>query len=332
MKKLVLKKILFFIIALLCVSFSRSQEKNIKKNDLEKMNLYGAVKSLREIQYEVIGEKTSTNSRNHKYYMFDKKGQNTECSLYKSDGSLFSKHTYKYDDKGTLLEHNSFNSDGSLHIKKTGKYDDRGNQIEWNWYFSDGIIKTETRSKYDNKGNVIELKGCDEDGKSCYKIKYKYDNKGNVIKKIELGDFPLKIKYKYDNHGKMIERNYYKFHGSLSSKVTYRYNANGDCVEVNSFDAKGKLRIKNTYKYDDNGNCIEEKVLDFFDSEIIIWHTIKYDQYNNELEYNYYDSKGISSTRYSYIYEYDKNGNWIKNISYNNNSPKYVEERKIIYY
>ena len=70
MKKLVLKKILFFIIALLCVSFSRIQEKNIKKNDLEKMNLYGPVKSLREIQYEVIDGKTSTNSRNHQYYMF----------------------------------------------------------------------------------------------------------------------------------------------------------------------------------------------------------------------------------------------------------------------
>lgn len=332
MKKLVIKKILFLIIALLCVSFSRSQEKNIKKNDLEKMNLYGHVKSLREIQYEVIDEKISTISRRHQYYIFDDKGQNTEYSLYKSDGSLFSKHTYKYDDKGTLLEYNSFNSDGILVIKKTGKYDDRGNQIEWNWYFSDGSIKTETRSKYDNKGNVIELKGCDEDGKSCTIIKYKYDNKGNVIKEIELGDFPLITKYKYDNHGKMVERNYYKPNGSLSNKNTYRYDANGNCVEVNSFDTKGKLQFKYRYKYDDNGNCIEEKVSDFFDGEIIIWHTIKFDQYNNELEYNYYDSNGILSTKYSYIYEYDKNGNWIKNISYNNNSPKYVEDREIIYY
>ena len=42
---------IFIILSFAFISFNYSQEKEIQKNDLDKMNLYGHVKSLREITY-----------------------------------------------------------------------------------------------------------------------------------------------------------------------------------------------------------------------------------------------------------------------------------------
>ena len=75
---------IFLILSPAFISFNYSQEKEIQKNDLEKMNLYGHVKSLREIQYEVINEKISITSRRHRYYMFDENGLKVEESKRES--------------------------------------------------------------------------------------------------------------------------------------------------------------------------------------------------------------------------------------------------------
>ena len=117
MKKVLL---LFLVLVLSCST-------NKKENDLEKKNLKGNVKYVREILFTTIdkfGEisKGDIESDNNSYTLYNNKGNKIELNVYNSDGSLDYKYTYKYDDKGNKIEWNVYNSDGSLNYKETSKY------------------------------------------------------------------------------------------------------------------------------------------------------------------------------------------------------------------
>ena len=60
--------------------------------------------------------------------------------------------------------------------------------------------------------------------------------------------------------------------------------------------------------------------------------TQKYDEYGNQVEWCVNDSDGILIYQFTYKYEYDKNGNWIKSIEFINTIPYKIIEREIEYF
>ena len=106
----------------------------------------------------------------------------------------------------------------------------------------------------------------------------------------------------YDEKGNIIEENYYDSDGNLSSKDTYEYDEKGNNIEKNNYDSDGSLNSKTTYKYDEKGNMIE------------------------------YNTDGRFGEKYTYKYEYDKNNNWIQQVTYEDNKPIQITERIIEYY
>lgn len=167
-----------------------------KKNDLQRMNLKGKVKSVRQIPYRAV-EKFGEVQKgavepfgDNMFWLFNEQGNKIEENRYKSDGSLNWKSTYKYDDKGNQIEENSYKSNGSLDSKSTYKYDAKGNEIEKNVYNSDGSLDWKHTYKYDAKGNEIEENWYNSDGSLSWKYTYKYtyDKHGNWIEKIEYNE------------------------------------------------------------------------------------------------------------------------------------------------
>ena len=119
------KPIIFSIIISLIVIFCSAQNK--PKNDLQRRNLKGNVKSVREISYKAVKksgviQKGKRRTIKHRYgyddyIIFNDKGNIVEKNYYKSNESLVKyKHTYKYDDKGNKIEKNWYKSDDSLFL------------------------------------------------------------------------------------------------------------------------------------------------------------------------------------------------------------------------
>jgi hypothetical protein len=198
----------------------------------------------------------------------------------------------------------------NLYAKYTNKYDDKGNKIE--------------KSLYNRAGSL--------DSKETYK--YDYDDKGNKIKvniydaEGDLSLWSVKCTNKYDDKGNLIEQNVYNAVSGILYRVeTYKYDDKGYMIEKNIGD-------KCTNKYDDKGNLIEQNVYNV-DGTLDDKYTYKYDDKGNEIERNFYNGNadGVSFViQRTYKYEFDKNKNWIKKISLDNQSPENIEERKYEYY
>ena len=84
-------------------------------------------------------------------------------------------------------------------------------------------------------------------------------------------------------------------------------------------------------KYDDKENLIgyskynSAGVLDSRDSN-------KYDDKGNVIVWIWFNSDGSIHMKEIYKYEFDKIGNWLKKVTYENGKPKKMIERKITYY
>jgi len=280
--------VLLFIVLIL--SFS---SENKQQNDLERANLKGKVKTLRQISFYAVDK-----------FGEIKKGERGGSGLFTPD-----EYYNKYNVKGFIIERveRYFGDGDSLILEEIYKYNDKGNKININQFFPNGESGKET-FKYDDKGNPIEL--------SRY---YPVDS-------LEIS---WKYTYKYDDNDNIVEKNTYT-NGSLEgSLVTYKYDDKDNLTEVSVYTIDGLLHWKNIFIYDDKGNEIEKNS---FQNGSLSWKEIsKYDDNGNKIESSNFYQNGVNH-KYIYKYDYDKKNNWIKRIDFGGDTPKYIIERIIEYY
>ena len=89
-----------------------------------------------------------------------------------------------------------------------------------------------------------------------------------------------------------------------------------------------KLKIK----YDFKGNVIESISYNAINGSVNSKTTYKYDEKGNEIAVNRYNADGTMNYKYTYKYEFDTTGNWIKKTIINDDKPKELTERVIEYY
>ena len=183
-----------------------------KKTNLEKENLNGKIKILKETRYEAV-EKDGKITKGEKIYdsvvtMYDETGNATERKEYAPDGGLVRADICKYDNNGNQIEESRYNadrcewkgvynydekgnlievSDYGVNSKRVYKYDKKGNRIEYRYYNSDGSLNNKLAFKYDERGNMIERNRYDSDGdlQGTITLKYEFDEKNNWTTKIE---------------------------------------------------------------------------------------------------------------------------------------------------
>ncbi|MBO5799143.1 MAG: hypothetical protein J6R41_03800 [Paludibacteraceae bacterium] len=80
-------------------------------------------------------------------YNYDTKGNETEATYYKSDGSLGAKFIYNYDTKGNKTEAAEYTPDGTIRNKYIYKYDAQGNVTEETEYKGE-MQKPESQDVY----------------------------------------------------------------------------------------------------------------------------------------------------------------------------------------
>lgn len=187
------------------------------KNDLQKANLKGKVKSVNSTTYRVSEEdgiiKKKIYSINIEFY--NELGNEIEFKQLHDNGDLFL--ITKYDNKGNKT---TYKSNGDIH-QTYSKIIDKEGQI---------VIKTVCGDfvnyySYDEIGNLIKLITHTPDGRKLIeRIYYKYDDKGRVLYKIDKG-LHCQYSYEYDVNNNIIKEIEHNPFGMAIRKFVYEVDS-----------------------------------------------------------------------------------------------------------
>jgi hypothetical protein len=194
---------------------------------------------------------------------------------------------------------------------------------EYTYANEDAIFDGYYKYLYDDKGNLIEQKEIlIDDPELSVWITYHYDENNQVYER--------KDYYEDDDFEEIEENKDYWEESELEYIDKYKYDKNGVLSECNTYVATEDQRLLSRIVYERN----EPKILlkKYYDAEgrLKSTLTILYDNYGNRTKYTMVSDSG--STDYSYTYEFDKVGNWIKKTVYSEGKLYYITKRSIEYY
>lgn len=207
-----------------------------------------------------------------------------------------------YDSNGNALVNTDYSDDGDILTKDTYIYDANGRLLERRTEHSQYLYLPDKKTfTYDGKGNVIEESGYDLQNKLLGKYTYTYDAQGNLIEweTFQLDDSkPVYgnslTRYRYDESGHRIETSTYQREGAALKPYDFRL---GYYKVISLYNAKGKQIAANYIGLDEK----------LYRTQVII-----YNDQDDEVESAEYNADGTVHSRTAYAYEYDKQGNWIK--------------------
>jgi hypothetical protein len=190
--------------------------------------------------------------------------------------------------------------------------------------------------KYEPYGSKTEFQYIDNAGKLVSITRFKYDDNYNMVsEELYMANGVLDTRYaiKTDEEGRKKEQQTFKMDGNSILNYLYKYNYDneGRMTEWYCLYPNGNLLWKYEYQYDARGNKTEWQVKGGNNQPTQI-HRYKHDDNNNMVEENIFNPDGRLVSRFTYTYRFDKAGNWIEKIKYENNQPVEIREREIVYY
>lgn len=248
-------------------------KKNHEKNDIQKLNLKGKIKSYTLISTnENIGIIESITFNESGNFITHTKNSNFKIYQYNENSKLKKCETFENEEKLILTE-----------------------------YF-----------KYDNEKKLISKETLDELNFNNYNEYYEYDLRKNLTAIIKLYDLDDIIQTnKYDNYGQLTDSFYFTnniYNGRSSEKLNNVYG--GKLKTITQYSSKNDVITEKNFMLNDKGDSIAEL-------------------FYNSLNYLFCDN-GTSTL--NFIYQYDKNDNWINKKEYYNGDLKEELTTKIEYY
>lgn len=177
-----------------------------------------------------------------------------------------------------------------------------GYKIEENDYIPDGTLANRIMYLY-KQNKLIEFNEYDSQGLLFGTGKYEIGENG----------FPNKLNYKTSD-------------GRYNWSESFMYDNNDNIIEVSHFNAENVLESKEVYKYNTKGMLVESEL--HKDNKLISKNKYTNDKEGTNSALNY----SGDSSQYTYVYNYDSKGNWIKKIVFENNNPSGILIREIEYF
>jgi YD repeat-containing protein len=268
-----------------CVMFFGFNPEVKKTNDLDRLRLKGAVKSMLETRLSTTANDSQGSNglvTYKKLSTFNRDGNESQTSIYK-EGRLFSQVRFYFDTAGNPAGLREYTEAGTLWLSVSYKLDKEGYKIgaEYNWpekrgydeirEKSDQLYEVLDRHPWDQvlcennyKGFPLEEKYLKSDGGMLFKFNYRYDMKGN---KLEMTYYNFKghtsweTKYKYDRYDNLVGSTVYKSNRVAAKSVyTYTFDSYGNWtsrtekreVEVNILTASleaGIFVVQREFEY-----------------------------------------------------------------------------------
>ena len=121
----IISSILVIILIQSCASIKNKNN----RNDLQKENISGNVKSIKQLFYDYNEEVDSVET--FIIRKFNKLGYVIEVEMHQYDGSTYY-YSYKFDHKNDVIEQREYNTNKTLVATKTytHKYNEKGDKVE----------------------------------------------------------------------------------------------------------------------------------------------------------------------------------------------------------
>ncbi|MBE9488430.1 MAG: hypothetical protein IMY73_04520 [Bacteroidetes bacterium] len=333
------------LIVLTCLFASIFFKGEVKKTDIQKLNLKGNIKSVVEIKYfakKKRGKIFKGNISNKVVsYKFNRHKYLKEAISYKHKNSEYKKQIFEYDDNDNIIQQANYSSDSLLsyikiyaYDKKTNRYDKDNNRLSDLTYNSEGFLCGKIVYKYDDDDNCIEEKKYLFNDSLDYKIVNSYGSDHILEQSLYSNNVDLTYfanSYKYDENNYLIEK--YKQSGFyiFSERLFLKYDKNYNLISKELYTYDNYLKKRDFFMYDKNNNKI--RYINYNStSDVKSIFIYNYDKNNNlESEISTY-SNGHLKSKNEYIY--DDNNNWIEKREYEEGDkyPIYIVEREIEYY
>ncbi|MDR0725775.1 MAG: hypothetical protein LBF59_07205 [Prevotellaceae bacterium] len=195
-----------------------------------------------------------------------------------------------------------------------------------------GEIKNRHVVTYDKSGNIASENKETPTVKGYFNTKYRYDANKRLSKKevSSSGKLFATHVYHYDDSGNVAKREIKKKSGYdiYDEEFEYKYDEKNRLVEETHRDGKKYNRI--VYVYNDKDQLVRRA--EHNERGGITYETdYTYDELDNlSAETSAY--RGTPTFNYSYVYEYDNQGNWINKRSLSDNKTFSLQIRVITYY
>ena len=271
----------YILLFILPLSLFQTEIQKRGKNDLQKADLKGNVKSVIESRYfeqEVVDIYQVSNNIDKQSLI--NLALNADTSKYRGHGNFS-----QYDVNGNIIEkgvNKKYNNKGQLieYEKDYGKYlltynINNGHLIKTIVYNKNkGLEKCPTINTYNDDGTIAEIKWLCDIGKpqcvTCERDVYNYSDEGlEIIRYTTNSGGHLNLPYQerpmmstlYDKHGNLLKTTDLLFNRLMGMTTSYVYDTNGDLIEKYSNNSKDVTHKYNQfiykYVYDGNNNWIK---------------------------------------------------------------------------
>jgi hypothetical protein len=197
-------------------------------------------------------------------------------------------------------------------------------------------------TNYNRKGQIIETGILMPQSNSVYKGTNVYDSKGRILK--EVGHFDNKeiiVEYEYNDtlihrtHSKAVfdgiitEMNEVYFYDKQQKLIKRKYSEisigqkSMDTISISEF----------VYNYDQNER-VKESIFKFWsvnDTLTTTKNTYEFNDIGLKIKTDKFNAQDSLIETEIYKYDFDKNGSWIVKKTYENDTLKYINTRKIEY-
>lgn len=235
-------------------------------------------------------------------------------------------------------------------IEKSLHTHNRVNKSGFEWHYDSTEKKTE-QIVYANNGETVKRR-----------IHYTYDGYNNLAEVRVLSKLGVLIKSTrylntFDSTGLLLGCYVSYSDRSQSAAFSYSYSSSGMCYEyflpAKGFPAKqlasrefdSARNVTKYWSYTQNGNLtgyailtydsLRNKILEeLYDKHGFNYlnYAWKFDGGHDPVRHEICKPNSTSCESWTYKYEYDKHGNWIKRTDYRNGKPVYIKERQFIYF
>lgn len=249
------------LIAFLCLFCQKSLGKNERTTDVERLGLYGKVKT-----YTIYNAKIENNiivrGTKHSETEFDSLGNLKEKRHYDEDGSVFlrTKSTIRKD--GKVMSEKTYDKDGREFKSCENIYDKKKRLIRTIYFSEKGEINRKDTIIYHKQGRT-EIQ---HDHSRNHILRKEYDKKGNLLgSHMKSGAHNATNSYSYNERGDIIKKTCIleRFNSTTADTTTtsMKYNAFGFLYEKN-IEKGNELQEQYTYHCDSKGLKTDEFLYD----------------------------------------------------------------------
>lgn len=215
------------------------------KNDLQKENIQGKVKSIIEITCEKENNTTNKNICKKTLTRYNLKGNSIEEIIYNDDIEE-TKRTFHYDDKGQKTHNYLYKKNEIMEVVKY-QFNKKNNLLEIIAYDNNNIQKRRSTHLYNKNGNEIEANLFSKNN-SQIKIIYQYNHKNNIDKTLFYNieeNMVGEKSFKYDEKGNRIEEisSYHKKLSKTIHKWQYTYDSNNNWTKEILYKDQNPIQI-----------------------------------------------------------------------------------------